>query len=576
MNPLPAFAHSGLATTIGWTLLHFLWQATVIAFVTGVILKSLVNAGPRLRYGIACMGLAAVAAAPLVTLVETPETWVTSLTSAKPVERLHSVPSESPGVFEWPATEHRRVEDAIPWLTVAWLAGVGVLAIRLLGGWVQTHRLRSTGVQPADPAWPARLRELQRRFGIHEAIPLLESTRVYSPMVLGWLKPVILVPSGLACGLPPSQVEALLAHELAHIVRHDVLVNLLQRLVETALFYHPAVWWLSEVIRHERELCCDELAASTLLNRTELAHALVALAEQQVKIPGLAVAADGGHLGQRVRRLLGAPSNSSPAPGSKRTALLGLFVALVAAAFWVWPRFTAPALYKSIARVQLAPTSENDGAAPGTNFDPYWIATQVELFRSDTQLSNAVSKLKLNEKWADGSGRALSPAGAMTRLRRHLSIRQIRNTQLVEICAADRDPGIAEVIANTVAELYLSMRFDRELGRVANQRLALKKAAISAESEVVMSQVNLDNLEREKKTENRASYPQEEILRMTHAAAKRAFESAMEKLNLVDEKSILVDQRSNFGGLGRSEATPFIVDRATRSERASRWVYSRE
>ena len=156
---------------------------------------------------------------------------------------------------------------------------------------------------------------LSRRLHIARPVRLLRSTLVDVPTVIGWLKPVILLPATALSGLNPHQLEAILAHELAHIRRHDYLVNLLQTVVETLLFYHPAVWWLSRRIRAERENCCDDLAVSLCGDPVTYARALADLEGLRNPTRRFVMAADGGSLVQRVRRLLGAPSHAGRAPG---------------------------------------------------------------------------------------------------------------------------------------------------------------------------------------------------------------------------------------------------------------------
>ena len=160
---------------------------------------------------------------------------------------------------------------------------------------------------------------------------LLESTRVDVPTVIGWLTPVVLLPASALAGLTPQQIEAILAHELAHIRRHDYLVNLLQTLVETLLFYHPAVWWLSRRIRVERENCCDDLAVSLCGDPVAYAAALADLEELRSSNRTLALAATGGSLLQRVRRLLGAPSHAGRAPGWLAAGLAVMVLSVLSA-----------------------------------------------------------------------------------------------------------------------------------------------------------------------------------------------------------------------------------------------------
>ena len=114
------------------------------------------------------------------------------------------------------------------------------------------------------------------------------------PTVVGWLRPAVILPVAALANLSPAQVEAVLAHELAHIRRHDYLVNLFQTLAETLLFYHPAVWWLSARIRTEREHCCDDVAVAVSGDAVGYARALAELEAWRVGTPGMALAATGG------------------------------------------------------------------------------------------------------------------------------------------------------------------------------------------------------------------------------------------------------------------------------------------
>jgi len=208
-----------------------------------------------------------------------------------------------------------RVEPWLPMLVMVWLTGVIVLSLRLMSGWLWVQRLKSHGTSPAGEGWSHIAERLCRRLHIARRVRLLESTIVDVPTVIGWMKPVVLMPASALAGLNPHQLEAILAHELAHIRRHDYLVNLMQTVVETLLFYHPAVWWLSRRIRVERENCCDDLAVSLCGDPYSYAKALADLEELRTPSRHFAMAANGGSLVQRVRRLLGAPSHAGRAPG---------------------------------------------------------------------------------------------------------------------------------------------------------------------------------------------------------------------------------------------------------------------
>ncbi|MBV9958004.1 MAG: M56 family metallopeptidase, partial [Acidobacteria bacterium] len=212
-----------------------------------------------------------------------------------------------------------------------------LLSLRALGGWVMAQRLKSWKTLPATAEWQETLARLSRRLKVSRTVRLCESVVAEVPTVIGWLRPVILVPVSAFVGLSPQQIEALLAHELAHIRRHDYLVNLLQTAVETLLFYHPAVWWISRQIRTEREHCCDDLAVAACGNVLTYARALAELEELRSSTGAatsqLALAADGGGTGgsllKRIQRLIETPSS----PHQRSSAWLASFVAIAAIFF---------------------------------------------------------------------------------------------------------------------------------------------------------------------------------------------------------------------------------------------------
>ena len=207
------------------------------------------------------------------------------------------------------------VDEWLPLFVSVWLAGVALLTLRLFSGWMWVQRMKSHGARPAPEALQTAAERLMRRLHIGRAVRLLESTSVSVPTVIGWLKPVVLLPASALAGLAPNQMEAILAHELAHVRRHDYIVNLFQTVVETLLFYHPAVWWLSRRIRAERENCCDDLAVSLCGDPVAYAAALAELEGLRSTTGDLVLAATGGSLLQRVRRLLGVPTHAGRAPG---------------------------------------------------------------------------------------------------------------------------------------------------------------------------------------------------------------------------------------------------------------------
>lgn len=307
---------------VGWALLHFVWQGTLVAILAAITLRVLRNSAADVRYVVAAIALALMATMPLVTGVQT---WLSATAESAVSTRVDAGPSPviaqpTPVVLQ--ATDSSReavapkaavvsldaIERWLPLFVLAWMAGVAVLAVRLIGGWVWIQRMKSHRATAADRPLQAIVRRLTRTLHIRRTVTLLQSPCVDVPTVIGWMKPTILLPISALSGLSPLQVEAILAHELAHIRRHDYLVNLLQTLLETLLFYHPAVWWLSRRIRTERENCCDDLAVSLCGDPVVYARALADLEGMRGVTGNLAMAANGGALLDRVRRLLAGPT----------------------------------------------------------------------------------------------------------------------------------------------------------------------------------------------------------------------------------------------------------------------------
>ena len=265
-------AHA-LARALG----HFVWQGAAIALIALVAFR-LFRTSASARYVVGVIALAAMLAAPVVTFLILMNG---SDPSAAPVVPTPIVaPASTPATQFATAGSPAAESNQVDWQAVtllAWMIGASAFALRLTGGWIVARRFATRAVQPASEQIADVVRQLADRMEIRRAIAVLESSAVSVPIIIGWLKPTIVLPIAALAGLTPSQVEALIAHELAHVKRHDYLVNLLQSTVEALLFYHPAVWWLSRRIRAERELCCDDLAIG-VCDRLVYATALTDLA----------------------------------------------------------------------------------------------------------------------------------------------------------------------------------------------------------------------------------------------------------------------------------------------------------
>lgn len=305
---------------LGWTLVHFLWQGALVAALFAGFLRLARHSSANLRYVAGCLVLMLLAATPIVTF------RYVSAQNRQPVI-AKTIPPASSGISADTPTESgvtikvaalqthqhgaltfsQRLEMFFPLLIFAWLVGVFAFSVRLLGGWIQIQRLKRSAMDTLGEVWRAKLAGLALTLGIRRSVRLLQSALVEVPTVIGWLRPIIILPASCLVGLSPTQLESILVHELAHIRRHDYLVNLLQSVVETLLFYHPAVWWISRRVREEREHCCDDLAVEICGDRVIYARALAALEEMRV-VPmhaQLALAASGPPLLPRIRRLAG-------------------------------------------------------------------------------------------------------------------------------------------------------------------------------------------------------------------------------------------------------------------------------
>ena len=401
MTPLDAVLPPDVVHRLGWTLVHLVWQAAAVALVLAVVLAFLKNGLANVRYLAACAALVMMAALPLGTFIaidappsgqpihvaEPPPVDATpAATDASPPAVVSSLnitaetppgvapttpiePPSSPGV-DWLAI----LEAHLDLIVAGWLIGVALLSGRLALSWYTAQRIRRGPAEPAPVHWQRRLAELAERLGITRTVAMVESSLAQVPIVIGHLRPVILLPLGALTGLPPEQIEAVLAHELAHIRRYDYLVNLIQTVIETLLFHHPAVWWVSRRIRAEREHCCDDHAVALCGDRLAYARALVALETLRPPTADLALAAAGGSLLARIRRLVGSPDPQAT-PGHRwKAGLIGL--ALVAG-------LTVGLYWANLARAE--------GEAPE---DPEIQSTKQLLFEIRDAYAKAVQDLR--------------------------------------------------------------------------------------------------------------------------------------------------------------------------------------
>lgn len=369
MNILLAFSQpisDATIARIAWTLVRSLWQLALVALFAAAAMKVMHRASSQARYGMLVLAMAASVAIPIATcmhqgdaaergtsqaaIAQPSQYTAASPKSAEPVDQPPIARQTDGYAADAPAQSSSRsiapytAENSAPptlwlqlrstlqpwfiWIVAIWFAGVLIFSIRPLLGWRMLSRLKRIGTSPVSDEIAAALHRVSQRVGLGRATTVFQSTIAQVPIVIGYFKPVILLPVSVITNIPLKQLEAILAHELAHVQRHDFLVNLMQTCVEALFFYHPAVWWLSRQIRIEREHCCDDLVLRTMGNRVEYGRALLAIEELRGQPNMFALAATGGSLLARIRRIASAGPEHRARSFSDRwpAAILGVLL----------------------------------------------------------------------------------------------------------------------------------------------------------------------------------------------------------------------------------------------------------
>lgn len=323
-----------IAHAITGALIQFVWQGFLAAFAVSVAMFVLRNQSPRIRYAVYCIALFALAIVPVVTAVALYDPLASNHPAPAPITL--TIRAVWNGHAPSASALNRWLESAQPWILEIWLAGVAFLSLRLAWTGRRISALRRSG-EPPNTLVLSIANALARRMGMSRAVRILISTIPDGPAVIGWIRPVVVLPAAAILNLTPEQLEAVLAHELAHLRRYDDFVNIAQSVMETLFFYHPAVWWISSRIRHERELCCDDLAVRASGNALCYARALASLERMRIGSSGLAIAALGpsaSSLEYRIHRIVEADKRDarpSALPGIAAFALAACCLAIYSA-----------------------------------------------------------------------------------------------------------------------------------------------------------------------------------------------------------------------------------------------------
>jgi beta-lactamase regulating signal transducer with metallopeptidase domain len=369
-----------LIRAMGWTLVHSVWQGAVLAVLLLLLLQKLRAA--RQRYYAAFAALSLLFCVSLCTFAYLYAPEAARTVSDTPEVILQESTHEA--IWTWAATDPGYLTPVSDWLennypviVVVWLLGFGFFLFQLLGAYFFLQQLRTQGAHLAETHWQQTLQRLSSHMQLARPVKLVESALVHAPMTLGYFKPIILLPIGMINRLSVAEVEAILAHELAHILRQDWLFNLLQAFMEAVFYYHPAVWWISGIIRKEREHCCDDTAIRLTGNRLIYAKALVQVQEMAKKStqPALALGMQGNAIRlrrktpllDRIRRVL----NQSQPKSQIMEKMIATGALLILLTLYSIHTNTPQALAHALQSMEITPTN-------------WFTAEQRELIVADT------------------------------------------------------------------------------------------------------------------------------------------------------------------------------------------------
>lgn len=348
------FLTTPIADALGWTLLHAVWQGFALVLPDAVILHFLRHRSGVIRYRVGVFTLLAQVLASAGTFFWYYQPVSVAQPLAPAITARYASPIQWQTVAQsipWHQQTQQFLENHLSQFVLIYLIGVALFGLRLVGGWLYLQQLSKTATLPVSQHWLHLANQLRSTLAIRAVVQVRESARIAMPMVVGVLKPVLLLPIGLATHLSTREIEAVLAHELAHIKRHDYAVNLLQSVVEVLYFFHPALWWLSARVREEREHCCDDLAVQACggdgrILAQALAHVEELRVIQSLQTPALAMAfaAKRQHLLHRVRRVLGVPTRPFVSNGSLAGLTLATILFMSVSVYAVQQQQPKPAL----------------------------------------------------------------------------------------------------------------------------------------------------------------------------------------------------------------------------------------
>jgi beta-lactamase regulating signal transducer with metallopeptidase domain len=580
VNTLLGILKYPLAHQIGWALLHSLWLGSLVGAVFVLLRFTLRRRSANARYLAGCFSLGLLLAILVLLLLSGPAP--SPAPDPRPSEMSAFAEAAVP-VFSFAARQIAYTWNApgklwhggvallgqlAPLLTAAWLLGVAFFSARLAKGcwWVRNLRIRDN--EPLEAAWLETLNDLRRRLRVSRPVGLLKSALVEVPTVIGWLRPVILVPAATLSGLTPRQLEAILAHELAHVRRHDYVVNAFQCLVETLMFYHPVAWWISRCIREERENCCDDLVIEVCGDRLTYARALAAMEGLRGELPELAFAATGGSLLNRIRRLLGVSRECGAVSIRQLSGMALLGIGLLLIALGARLALASPA-FSSTVRIRVdRDQSEGVNLADHRGspaYDPYFSQTEFEVIESEVILDKVIEALDLNREWGKryAEGGPLRTSETMNLLKGRLELRVVRNTSLIEIRAISEKPDEAAKIVNAIAEAHQAYRRKQREQLTGNGLKALEARVAEQQEKVKQAQQAVDKLRVDLRISDAESSVDGPAPMMTADTLRKLEGLRIERKAEYDREATILARlkglRSELGPEGMAQAIPTAV-----------------
>jgi beta-lactamase regulating signal transducer with metallopeptidase domain len=290
MSTLGQVLSGEVISAIGWTLIGIIWQASLVAIALAIFLKLFRGQSARIKYYASLLSLGVIVAISVYNFTESYST-PTQKDVSENLTQMHQINIndfiDQLKTSDEPITQlkvklkdfAKQLDKYLLYIVNIWAIGIFVFMLKFLASYTYIKRLKQTKISNINEKWIQKFNEIEKRLSVSKKLKYLESGVVKVPMVLGYLKPVILIPAGMITGIPENQIEAIIAHELAHIKRNDYLVNILQTIVEIVFFFHPGVWYISGVIRTERENCCDDIALTVCDGNLTYAKALLSVQE---------------------------------------------------------------------------------------------------------------------------------------------------------------------------------------------------------------------------------------------------------------------------------------------------------